>query len=87
VEIVHLAGAFGNYVNISSAVRIGLLPFAPERIAPAGNTALLGAKIALFSDNGRIEDLARTIRHVSLHAHASFQDVYVEEMTFPASTG
>jgi uncharacterized 2Fe-2S/4Fe-4S cluster protein (DUF4445 family) len=85
VEIVHLAGAFGNYVNISSAVRIGLLPFAPERIAPAGNTALLGAKIALFSDDGRIEDLARTIRHVSLHAHAAFQDVYVEEMTFPAS--
>ena len=87
VEIVHLAGAFGNYVNITSAVRIGLLPFPPERVDPAGNTALLGAKIALFSDDRGVEDLARSIHHVSLHAHPAFQEIYVEEMTFPDIRG
>jgi len=85
VAIVHLAGAFGNYVNISSAVRIGLLPFAADRISPAGNTALLGAKIALFSGDGHLDELARSIKHVSLHAHPGFQEIYVEEMTFPPS--
>src|SRR6185436_14674778 len=46
---LYLAGAFGNYISRSSAQRIGLLRFPPERVEPAGNTALRGAKLALFS--------------------------------------
>ncbi len=46
---VFLAGAFGNYINHTSARRIGLLDFAADKVRPAGNTALLGAKLALFS--------------------------------------
>ena len=46
---VFLAGAFGNYINHTSARRIGLLDFPAEKVRPAGNTALLGAKLALFS--------------------------------------
>jgi uncharacterized 2Fe-2S/4Fe-4S cluster protein (DUF4445 family) len=49
VSRVFLAGAFGNFVNRWSAQRIGLLDFPAEKVQPAGNTALLGAKIALFS--------------------------------------
>ena len=45
---VYVAGAFGNYINYASARRIGLLDFPAEKIQPAGNTALLGAKLALF---------------------------------------
>ena len=44
---VYLAGAFGNYVRIASATRIGLLEMNPERVEPSGNTALRGAKMAL----------------------------------------
>ena len=44
---VYLAGAFGNYMNLSSAERIGLLHVPEERVVPAGNTALRGAKLAL----------------------------------------
>jgi len=84
---VYLAGAFGNYINYSSARRIGLLKFLPEKVSPAGNTALLGAKIALFGlreHRGAYPDILGKVAHVSLHEDPRFQDVFVEEMSFPA---
>lgn len=80
---VHLAGAFGNYIDTASARRIGLLQFASQQIHPAGNTALLGAKMALFADPAVFNALAQRITHVSLNELPEFQDVYVEEMGFP----
>jgi uncharacterized 2Fe-2S/4Fe-4S cluster protein (DUF4445 family) len=81
---VLLAGAFGNYVDTGSARRIGLLPFRGEQIQPSGNTALLGAKMALFAPAGTVDALARRITHVSLSDLEGFQDTYVDEMTFPS---
>jgi uncharacterized 2Fe-2S/4Fe-4S cluster protein (DUF4445 family) len=49
LEAIYLAGAFGNYVSLPSARRIGLLPPTPERVVASGNTALRGAKMALSS--------------------------------------
>jgi uncharacterized 2Fe-2S/4Fe-4S cluster protein (DUF4445 family) len=89
VDSVFLAGAFGNYINRENARRIGLYSFAPGKIKPAGNTALLGAKLALFTPlkaDGTPEDYAgirSIVRHVSLNADAHFQDVFMEEMGFP----
>jgi len=80
---VYLAGAFGNYVNTTSARRIGLVSFPEEKIHPAGNTALRGAKRALFDDPDGHEVLASGVRHVMLDREPDFQDVYVEEMKFP----
>jgi len=85
---IYLAGAFGNYINRASARRIGLLDFPRETVHPAGNTALLGAKLALFSlpeHDSAYTELRRRIQHVSLNDHPRFQDVYVEEMVFPGS--
>jgi uncharacterized 2Fe-2S/4Fe-4S cluster protein (DUF4445 family) len=86
VSTVYLAGAFGNYINIASAERIGLLAFPQERVTPAGNTALLGAKLALFSNRSEFNPLARRIEHVTLSEKPDFQDIYVEEMIFPDSS-
>ena len=87
VTSLHLAGAFGNYVSRGSARRIGLIDFPLERVQPAGNTALLGAKLALFSrDAGGFEQLRRRIEHIPLAADPEFQDIYVEEMRFPEAT-
>jgi len=83
VTTVHLAGAFGNYINTASAQRIGLLPFEAAQIHPAGNTALLGAKMALVLNPAVFEMLARRITHVTLSELPDFQDTYVEEMFFP----
>ena len=83
---LYLAGAFGNYIDRASARRIGLIDFPPERVEAAGNTALLGAKLALFSlpsEDGSYAGVRRHIEHVALNADPSFQDVFVEELAFP----
>ncbi len=89
VTTLYLAGAFGNYIKRSSARRIGLLPFTPEQVMPVGNSALLGAKLALFlgdglGTEGQFDDIRGNIRHVSLHADPQFMETYVDEMSFPS---
>jgi uncharacterized 2Fe-2S/4Fe-4S cluster protein (DUF4445 family) len=83
---VYLAGAFGNYISRASARRIGLLNFPPEKVEPAGNTALRGAKQALFAladGDGSYKSLRQKVQHCSLNEDEQFQDIYVEEMAFP----
>jgi uncharacterized 2Fe-2S/4Fe-4S cluster protein (DUF4445 family) len=66
-----------------------LLDFPPERVKPVGNTALLGAKIALF-ELGRVDleyrDIRKRVRHVALNLNPDFQEVFVERMSFPGSS-
>ena len=86
VQRVYLAGAFGNYINRQSARRIGLFEFEPARVEPAGNTALLGAKLALFDPAGDGNQYARLrarVEHVSLSADPRFQDIYLDALQFP----
>jgi uncharacterized 2Fe-2S/4Fe-4S cluster protein (DUF4445 family) len=81
-----LAGGFGNYLSIKSALRIGLIPPVPvERIRYVGNAALLGAQLCLVSEAERLqaEGIARRIEHVSLAVHPDFQDIFVECLSFP----
>lgn len=85
---IHLAGAFGNYVDLASARRIGLLPSGFSAVVPAGNTALLGAKLALCAGNDpdpAFAGLLAGVRHVSLADDERFQDIFVEEMGFAPS--
>jgi uncharacterized 2Fe-2S/4Fe-4S cluster protein (DUF4445 family) len=50
IDVLFLAGGFGNYINIDSAIRIGLIPpEMKERIIPLGNTSGTGALAALKS--------------------------------------
>jgi uncharacterized 2Fe-2S/4Fe-4S cluster protein (DUF4445 family) len=86
VSRVYLAGAFGNYISRASARRIGLLNFPPEKVEPAGNTALRGAKLALFGlgdPDGSCVELRQRVQHCSLNEDEQFQEIYVEEMAFP----
>jgi uncharacterized 2Fe-2S/4Fe-4S cluster protein (DUF4445 family) len=86
VEELLLAGGFGNYVSIASAVRIGLIPPLPAaRIRYVGNAAALGAQLCLLSEaeRGRAAELAARIEHVSLAAHPDFEEVFVTAMNFP----
>jgi uncharacterized 2Fe-2S/4Fe-4S cluster protein (DUF4445 family) len=80
IAAVHLAGAFGNYVRIESAIRIGMLEVAPHRILPAGNTALRGAKMILLSGT---QSLPRTIEHVALARDPGFQEAFIDNLGFP----
>ena len=76
-----LAGGFGNYLSVRSAVRIGLIPALPlTRIRYVGNAAALGAQLALLSEpeRARADALARSIEHVSLASHPDFQEIFVD---------
>jgi uncharacterized 2Fe-2S/4Fe-4S cluster protein (DUF4445 family) len=86
VSKVFLAGAFGNYINAASARRIGLLDFPADKIVPSGNTALLGAKLALFATDDQAADFKEILHRmepVSLHEDPAFQQSYAEHMLFP----
>jgi len=83
VERLYLAGAFGNYVSRGSARRIGLIGFTDDIIQQAGNTALLGAKLALFAGDLQFEALRCRTEHISLADDPEFQEIFVEEMVFP----
>ena len=83
---VHLAGAFGNYLDPASAVRIGLLPVDPARIVPAGNTALRGARRLLLNPSRKTALIGKArsrIRHVPLAASPDFQDSFTDCLSFP----
>ena len=60
--------------------------FPAEKVSPSGNTALLGAKLALFSLNehhGAYPEILGKVRHVSLNEVQGFQETFVEEMGYP----
>jgi uncharacterized 2Fe-2S/4Fe-4S cluster protein (DUF4445 family) len=87
ISQVFLAGAFGNYINRTSARRIGLLPFPEEIVRPSGNTALLGAKLALFENDSDFEALRSRVEHVPLASDPEFLDHFVTSMTFEDAKG
>ena len=83
---IYLAGAFGNYINRAAARKIGLIDFPQETTMPVGNTALLGAKIALFhleSEPATYTNLRQRIHHVALNLDPGFQDFFVQHLAFP----
>ena len=83
IDRVLLAGAFGNYIRPSSAIRIGLLPNVPlDHIQSVGNAAATGAEILLISEEcrERAARLARRIQYVEIAHEANFADVFADAM-------
>ena len=81
IEKVIIAGAFGSYINVSSAVSIGMLPFLPlDRFQQVGNAAGIGAKLALLSTDKRAEaqTIARKASYIELATAPNYQDIFVE---------
>ena len=80
---IFLAGAFGNYLNVKNAIRIGLLPgIKKEKIFFIGNSSLAGAKILLLSRKARkdIYSQVKKIKFYSLASDSSFQDRFIQSL-------
>jgi uncharacterized 2Fe-2S/4Fe-4S cluster protein (DUF4445 family) len=84
LKSIYLAGAFGNYVQIESAIGIGLIEAPKALVHAAGNTALRGAKMLLLSAE---EPILPPIEHVALAADPGFQDEFANCMSFPSEHG
>jgi uncharacterized 2Fe-2S/4Fe-4S cluster protein (DUF4445 family) len=86
IDRLVIAGAFGAYLGVDSAVAIGLLPTLPrERISQVGNAAGLGVQQMLASRERRrrAAQLARECRYVELSARTDFQKVFLQHIGFP----
>jgi uncharacterized 2Fe-2S/4Fe-4S cluster protein (DUF4445 family) len=86
LDNVFIAGAFGNYLNIKNATRIGLLPrVEPSKIIFIGNSSLAGARALLLSKQARskTEVLIRKIHYISLASDPRFQEIFVDSLHFP----
>ncbi len=82
IRRLFISGAFGHFINLENAVRLGMIEVDEYKIKKLGNSALIGAKMLLFSDDYSLDEVIPKIEHISLDADSDFQDIFVEKMIF-----
>ncbi len=86
IELFVVAGAFGTYLNLESAVCIGMFPDLPRQVfTQIGNAAGTGARRMLLSARQRVlaEHISQNVRYVELAANPAFHKHYMNMLTFP----
>jgi uncharacterized 2Fe-2S/4Fe-4S cluster protein (DUF4445 family) len=79
IEEFIIAGAFGTYINIPSAIQIGLFPLLPiDRFQQVGNAAGAGARQMLLSMKQRslAEDISKKVRYIELSTYTNFSNIF-----------
>ena len=88
VDELIVAGAFGTYLNLESALAIGLLPRLPRAaLRQVGNAAGVGAKAALLSvrERARAQRITRRTSYLELTTYPAFQRQFARSMLFPVT--
>jgi uncharacterized 2Fe-2S/4Fe-4S cluster protein (DUF4445 family) len=78
---VIIAGAFGTFIDVRSAITIGMLPPLPlERFTQVGNAAGTGARLALISRSQRAkaQQIAQQDGYIELATVPNFQRKFAE---------
>lgn len=86
IDRILIAGGFGNYLNVSDSVEIGLLPdVSPEKYEFVGNTSVKGAQLALLSQDAfrEAENLGRMMTYLELSLGTTFMDEFVSALFIP----
>ncbi|MCX5635375.1 MAG: ASKHA domain-containing protein [Planctomycetota bacterium] len=86
IEMVYLAGGFGNFLNVQQAVIIGMLPDVPaEKIKFVGNTSIAGAKAVLLSKKAHetAEKIAHSMTYFDLMTHPGYMDEFIRASFLP----
>ena len=86
IDRFFIAGAFGNFIDIESAIAIGLIPnLRRDKINYAGNTSIKGAKIAaLYKDAFlQIDDIRRKTTYYDLMGAHDYVDEFKKAMFIP----
>jgi len=81
IKQVIIAGAFGTYIDVASAVTIGMLPPLPlNRFRQVGNAAGMGAKLALISlkSRAKAQAVASRVSYIELASAPKFEQVFVQ---------
>jgi uncharacterized 2Fe-2S/4Fe-4S cluster protein (DUF4445 family) len=86
IDEVIIAGAFGSYMNLISAVDIGLFPYFPRaRYKQVGNASGAGAKMTLLSgaERSRARHIAANTKYLELTTHPNFNRQFAAGLRFP----
>ncbi|MDD4953832.1 MAG: ASKHA domain-containing protein [Candidatus Omnitrophica bacterium] len=86
VKKIFIAGGFGTYLDMESAIRIGLLPDLERgKFQFVGNSALAGARQALVSYEAmqQTKEIARKMTYVELSVEPAYMDEYMAALFFP----
>lgn len=81
-----IAGAFGTYLDVRSAIQIGMFPDLPlDCFMQVGNAAGSGARMMVISDEIRTKgtEFSRKSHYVELTLYPDFQKVYLQSLHFP----
>jgi uncharacterized 2Fe-2S/4Fe-4S cluster protein (DUF4445 family) len=85
IEQFIVAGAFGTYLDLGSAIRVGMFPDLPhERFSQVGNAAGAGARQMLVSAAMRrkIAGLLPRVEYVELTTHPQFTKKFLASLYF-----
>jgi uncharacterized 2Fe-2S/4Fe-4S cluster protein (DUF4445 family) len=80
-----VAGAFGTYLDLDSAIRVGMFPDLPrERFSQVGNAAGAGARQMLVSATSRrkVAELLPRVEYVELTTHPQFTKKFLASLYF-----
>ncbi|MGD8982892.1 MAG: ASKHA domain-containing protein [Desulfobacteraceae bacterium] len=86
LDTFYVAGGFGNYLNVSKSIAIGLLPdMSVEKITFVGNSSLAGARMALLSESAfeKCVNISKSMTNVDLSNYQPFMDEYVAALFLP----
>ncbi|HEX9715256.1 MAG TPA: ASKHA domain-containing protein, partial [Desulfurivibrionaceae bacterium] len=86
IEQVILAGAFGSYIDLDSAMTVGLLPQVDaDRVLYVGNGSLMGAWMSEMSNHIRrdVVEVVRKMTSFELSEMAYFQEQYIASHFLP----
>lgn len=85
IDALYLAGGFGNYINIKSAIQIGLLPNElRDKIYPVGNSAGIGALQYIKSGDfeKKIDAILKNSQYIELSNVDKFTMEFALNMNF-----
>jgi uncharacterized 2Fe-2S/4Fe-4S cluster protein (DUF4445 family) len=80
-----IAGAFGTYLDIESAMRIGMFPELPlDRFQQVGNAAGRGAQMMLTSKamRARAGQIVERVQYVELTTYPGFSKIFAHALSF-----
>ncbi len=86
IEQLYLAGGFGNYLDIRSAITIGMLPDVPvTKVQFVGNSSVIGAKMCLFSKDAYeiAGQIASKMTYFDLMSNNKYMEEYVSANFLP----
>lgn len=86
LDKVYIAGGFGNYIDMESAITMGMFPDVPrDKYVYLGNSSLAGARSALLSETfrNRISYVFQRMTYLDLSSDPVFYDEYMSAQFLP----